>query len=58
MTTGSKTKTRSIIVKIVLLLIIAGGIILAVLFAFRGNTAEAFNWEQLDPRKLLEALKE
>ncbi|NLO39500.1 MAG: hypothetical protein GX115_08535, partial [Ruminiclostridium sp.] len=41
-----------------LLLIIAGGIILAVLFAFRGNTAEAFNWEQLDPRKLLEALKE
>ncbi len=58
MTTGNKIKTRSIIVKIILLLIIAGGIILAVLFAFRGNTAEAFNWEQLDPRKLLEALKE
>lgn len=37
---------------------ITGGIALAVLFAFQGNTAEAFNWEQLDPGKLIEALKE
>lgn len=45
-------------VKILLLLVICGGIALAVLFAFQGNTAETFNWEQLDPRMLLEALKE
>ncbi|MBP7175941.1 MAG: hypothetical protein KBA53_06960 [Thermoclostridium sp.] len=58
MTSENKAKTGNIILKIVLLLIIAGGIVLAVLFAFQGNTAEAFNWEQLDPRNLLEALKE
>jgi hypothetical protein len=58
MTRENKVKPGSIILKIVLLLLIAGGIVLAVLFAFQGNTAEAFNWERLDPGKLIEALKE
>lgn len=58
MTNEHIRKPGSIIVKILLLLVICGGIALAVLFAFQGNTAEAFNWEQLDPGKLLEALKE
>lgn len=58
MTSENKRKPGSIVIKILLLFVITGGIALAVLFAFQGNTAEAFNWEQLDPSKLLEALKE
>ncbi len=58
MTSANKRSPGKIIIKIVLLLLIAGGVVLAVLFAFQGNTAEAFDWKKLDPSKLLEALKE
>lgn len=48
-----------IVLKMIVLIIIISGIVLAVLFAFQGEpVAESFKWQQIDLMKLFDGLKE
>lgn len=50
--TRENRNRNHIVLKIIMLIILVAFICLAVLFAFRGEALENFNWEQLDPSGL------
>lgn len=58
MTSENKPKPGRVILRIAILLVIIAGIFLVVLFAFEGDKITSFKWDQLDPIKLIESLKQ
>lgn len=58
MTSEKQIKPGNIILRIILLLLITAGILVAVLTAFEGDFTKAPDWERLNPKRLIEALQE